>query len=114
MIGIIIVSVVFIIGATIVITIDKLLKAELRQEALGVDAELKKAEIERELEIANRALDNDVLRAKINDISTSLPYGKAKTLPQDQREAYTQGYKDGAEAVKDEAKRIVMFTGRRS
>ena len=113
MIGIIIVSVVFIIGATVVISADKHLKAELRLEELRVESELRKAEIERELAIANRALDNDVLRAKINDISTSL-YGKAKTLPQDQREAYTQGYKDGAEAVKDEAKRIVMYTGRRS
>ena len=113
MIGIIIVSVVFIIGATVVISADKHLKAEFRLEELRVESELRKAEIERELAIANRALDNDVLRAKINDISTS-PYGKAKTLPQDQREAYTQGYKDGAEAVKDEAKRTVMYTGRRS
>jgi hypothetical protein len=55
-----------------------------------------------------------VKREKKHDIDTSLPYGKAKTLPQDQREAYTQGYKDGAEAVKDEAKRTVMYTGRRS
>lgn len=114
MIGIIIVSVVFIIGATVVISADKHLKAELRLEELRVESELRKAEIERELAIANRALDNDVLRAKINDISTSLPYGKAKIFPQDQREAYTQGYKDGAEAVKDEAKRTVMYTGRRS
>lgn len=114
MIGIIIVIIVFIIGATIVISIDKRLKAELRQTELGIESELRRAEIERELKIANRALDNDVLRAKINDISTSVPYGKAKTFPQDQREAYTQGYKDGAEAVKDEAKRTVMYTGRRS
>lgn len=114
MIGIIIVSVVFIIGATIVISIDKHLKVELRQKELDVEGELRRAEIERELAIANRALDNDVLRAKINDISTSLSYGKEKTLPADQREVYRQGYKDGAEAVKDEAKRIVMYTGRRS
>lgn len=114
MIGIIIVSVVFIIGATVVISIDKHLKAELRQKELGVEGELRKTEIERELAIANRALDNDVLRAKINDISTSLPYGKEKTLSKDERDAYKQGYKDGAEAVKDEAKRIVMYTGRRS
>lgn len=75
------------------------------------EVELKK--LEREAEIAKKALSNDVVRVKIHDMDISTPwrkYGDQSKYSDSEWGAYQQGFMDGVRKTKEEAKKIVQNT----
>lgn len=75
------------------------------------EVELKK--LEREAEIAKKALSNDVVRVKIHDIDIPTPwrkYGDQLKYSDSEWDAYQQGFIDGVRKAKEEAKKIVQNT----
>lgn len=75
------------------------------------EVELKK--LEREAEIAKKALSNDVVRVKIHDMDIPTPwrkYGDQSKYSDSEWGAYQQGFIDGVRKTKEEAKKIVQNT----
>lgn len=100
MIAFTIIAVFVIIGVTAAVIIINLAKTEL-----------KKAEIERNAEVAKKALSNEVLRVAINDIDIKVPWVEEKEYIQEgEKDAYRRGYQKGAAKVRDEAKKIIQNT----
>lgn len=97
MISITIISVFAIIGITICVTVK-----------INTSGTLKKNKAELESEVAKKALSNEVIYVKINDMEISTPY--KGELSREETVIYKRGFQDGVEATKKEAKRIAMRT----
>lgn len=75
------------------------------------EVELKR--LEREAEIAKKALSNDVVRVKIHDIDIPTPwrkYGDQLKYSDSEWDAYQLGFIHGVAKAKEEAKKIVQNT----
>lgn len=75
------------------------------------EVELKR--LEREAEIAKKALSNDVVRVKIHDINIPAPwkkYGDQLKYSDSEWDAYQLGFVNGVDKAKEEAKKIVQNT----
>ncbi|MDT3387699.1 MAG: hypothetical protein LIR46_08075 [Bacteroidota bacterium] len=95
----------------LVIVIIGLVVLGLMYIASKNEVELKK--LEREGEIAKKALSNDVVRVKIHDIDIPAPwrkYGEQLKYSDSEWSAYQQGFIDGVKKAKEEAKKIVQNT----
>lgn len=99
MIAITIIAVFTVIGITAAVIIISLARAEI-----------KKAEIEKNMEVAKKALSNEVLRVAISDIEIKVPWIMEREYDGHEREIFRHGYQEGAEAIRDKAKRIVQNT----
>ena len=75
------------------------------------EVELKK--LEREVEIAKKALSNDIIRVKIHDINIHAPWrkqGDQLKYSDSEWDAYQLGFIHGVAEAKEEAKKIVQNT----
>ncbi len=75
------------------------------------EVELKR--LEREAEIAKKALSNDVVRVKIHDIDIPAPWKRQGDLlkySDSEWDAYQLGFRNGVVKAKEEAKKIVQNT----
>lgn len=102
--GTIIITCFAIVGATIITVV-------ITKEITYCIGEIKREEIESNRQVADKAMSNEVVRVKIHDIETELPWRTEKEIKQsDGEEAlkwYKKGFQDGSERIKEEAKRIL-------
>lgn len=99
------------ITIVIVVVIIGLVVLGITYIASKNEVELKK--LEREAEIAKKALSNDVVRVKIHDMDITTPwkkYGDQLKYSDSEWGAYQQGFIDGVRKTKEEAKKIVQNT----
>lgn len=99
------------ITIVIVVVISALAVLGITYITSNNEVELKK--LEREAEIAKKALSNDVVRVKIHDMDITTPwrkYGDQSKYSDSEWGAYQQGFIDGVRKTKEEAKKIVQNT----
>lgn len=99
------------ITLVIVIVIIGLVVLGITYMASKNELELKK--IEREAEIAKKALSNEIIRVKIHDIDISAPWrkqGDQLKYSDSEWDAYKVGFNNGVTKAKEEAKKIVQNT----
>lgn len=103
----------YLMAVTIVIVVVISALAILGVTYITSNNEVELEKLEREAEIAKKALSNDVVRVKIHDMDITTPwrkYGDQSKYSDSEWGAYQQGFIDGVRKTKEEAKKIVQNT----